>query len=115
MTYCCLLDVAALLVAVATTTQVFWDVEPAAGKLLLPYLAWTAYATLLNAWIWNKNPKVGFTIRQAVLRSCIWCSCDGFNCMISLSTILHACNAHTSSLYLHRATSIYQHLDCFKH
>lgn len=54
---CC---VAALLVAVATTTQVFWDVEPAAGKLLLPYLAWTAYATILNAWIWNKNPKVCF-------------------------------------------------------
>ena len=51
-------DVAALLAAVATTTQVFWDVEPAAGKLLLPYLAWTAYATVLNAWIWNHNPRV---------------------------------------------------------
>ena len=49
---------AALLAAVAATTQLFWDAEPAAGKLLLPYLAWTAYATLLNAWIWNKNPKV---------------------------------------------------------
>lgn len=49
---------AALLAAVAATTQVFWDVEPAAGKLLLPYLAWTAYATVLNAWIWNHNPRV---------------------------------------------------------
>lgn len=53
------LYVAALLAAVGATTQLFWDAEPAAGKLLLPYLAWTAYATVLNAWIWNKNPKVG--------------------------------------------------------
>ena len=49
---------AALLVSVAATTQLFWDAEPAAGKLLLPYFAWTAYATVLNGWIWNKNPKV---------------------------------------------------------
>lgn len=42
----------------AATTQLFWDTEPAAGKLMLPYLAWTAYATVLNGWIWNKNPRV---------------------------------------------------------
>jgi len=30
---------AALLAAVGATTQLFWDAEPAAGKLLLPYLA----------------------------------------------------------------------------
>ncbi|KAL0050405.1 hypothetical protein WJX82_010648 [Trebouxia sp. C0006] len=52
-----LADSTALLAAVGATTQLFWDAEPAAGKLLLPYLAWTAYATVLNAWIWNKNPK----------------------------------------------------------
>ncbi|KAL3163299.1 hypothetical protein ABBQ32_009692 [Trebouxia sp. C0010 RCD-2024] len=52
-----LADSTALLLSVAATTQLFWDAEPAAGKLLLPYLAWTAYATMLNGWIWNKNPK----------------------------------------------------------
>ncbi|KAL3131865.1 hypothetical protein ABBQ38_007575 [Trebouxia sp. C0009 RCD-2024] len=59
-----LADSTALLLSVAATTQLFWDAEPAAGKLLLPYLAWTAYATVLNGWIWNKNPKLN--LRMAV-------------------------------------------------
>ncbi len=62
-----------LLVAVATTTQVFLDVEPAAGKLFLSYLAWTAYATVLNAWIWNKNPRVSLQNQQnSYLKQWIW-------------------------------------------
>lgn len=39
----------ALDVAVAATTIVLWRTSRAAGLLLVPYLAWILYATVLNA------------------------------------------------------------------
>ena len=39
----------ALLSALALTAAVFWRVDRIAGLLLVPYLAWVAFATLLNA------------------------------------------------------------------
>jgi len=43
--------VVALLVAVAATAIAFHSVSPAAAWLLVPYLAWVAFAATLNAWI----------------------------------------------------------------
>jgi len=45
-----------LLVALALTVRAFFRVRRFAGALLVPYLAWVAYATALNAAIWRLNP-----------------------------------------------------------
>ena len=38
-----------------TTAVLFWRVTPGAGMLLLPYLAWVSFATVLNASLWWLN------------------------------------------------------------
>lgn len=50
-------DIAALLGLAAATAVSFDKVSPSAAKLLLPYLGWTAYATLLTAKFWLDNPQ----------------------------------------------------------
>lgn len=44
-----------LLIYIAYLTYRFWQIKPAAGWLLLPYLAWVAFATYLNYTIWYLN------------------------------------------------------------
>ncbi len=44
-----LVDIVLLLVAIAFNTVLFQRIDRLAGALLLPYLAWVAFATLLNA------------------------------------------------------------------
>lgn len=51
-------DVVALLVLVAATLVVFWRIRRAAGLLLVPYLAWVAFATALTFAVWQRNPGV---------------------------------------------------------
>mgnify|MGYP006276740691 FL=1 len=41
--------IAALLAVLAATVLAFWRIDRLAGALLLPYLAWVAYASTLNA------------------------------------------------------------------
>ena len=48
-------EVVALLVAIAATTIAFWQHSLAAGILMLPYLGWVAFATVLNFTIWRLN------------------------------------------------------------
>jgi tryptophan-rich sensory protein len=50
-----LVEIVATLLAVAATTALFVRQRMLAGLLLLPYLVWTAFATLLNAEIWRLN------------------------------------------------------------
>ena len=50
-----LLEIVVLGGTVAFTIVLFWRLRPAAGALLLPYLAWVAFATALNAAIWALN------------------------------------------------------------
>ena len=50
-----LIVIIALLIAIIATTVSFWRLRPAAGILLLPYLAWVAFATVLNASLWYLN------------------------------------------------------------
>lgn len=45
-----------LLLAVAVTTVAFFRVSRVAGGLFVPYLAWVAFATLLNYEFWRLNP-----------------------------------------------------------
>jgi len=50
-----LVVIAALIVAILATIRAFWRLDRLAGLLLVPYLAWVAYATLLNGTIWRLN------------------------------------------------------------
>lgn len=45
----------ALLAAILVNAWLFWRIDRAAGALLLPYAAWVAFATLLNAALWRLN------------------------------------------------------------
>jgi tryptophan-rich sensory protein len=51
-----LIDIVLLWLALAATLVRFWTVRPVAGILLLPYLAWVSFASVLNAAIWRLNP-----------------------------------------------------------
>ncbi|HET8581012.1 MAG TPA: TspO/MBR family protein [Candidatus Paceibacterota bacterium] len=44
-----------LLVVIAVNTYYFWRVRRIAGVLMLPYLGWVAFATVLNISIWWMN------------------------------------------------------------
>jgi tryptophan-rich sensory protein len=50
-----LVDVVALILAILATTIAFWQIDRTAGLLMLPYLAWVAFATVLNAQILTLN------------------------------------------------------------
>jgi len=50
-----LVEVVVLLLAIVATTLVFWQRDRVAGMLFLPYAAWVAFATLLNAALWRLN------------------------------------------------------------
>ena len=53
-----LVEIILLWLAIVATLVLFWRVVPAAGVLLIPYLAWVSFATVLNASLWwlNRNP-----------------------------------------------------------
>jgi tryptophan-rich sensory protein len=44
-----LVDIAVLWVAILLTIIYFWSISPPAGILLLPYILWVSFATVLNA------------------------------------------------------------------
>ena len=50
-----LVVIAALIVAILATIRAFWRLDRTAALLLVPYLAWVSYATLLNGTIWRLN------------------------------------------------------------
>lgn len=47
--------ITSMLVLIAATIRRFYRVRPLAALLLVPYLAWTAFATALNAAIYLRN------------------------------------------------------------
>lgn len=51
-------DIIVLLALIVATLVAFWRVKPLAGMLLLPYLAWVAFAAALNYSVWQLNPQV---------------------------------------------------------
>ena len=50
-----LADILLLIALIAATTIAFWRIDRRAGLLLLPYLLWVGYASLLNGGIWLMN------------------------------------------------------------
>ncbi|MFC6837364.1 TspO/MBR family protein [Halomarina ordinaria] len=47
--------IVALLVAIVATMAAFWRVDRRAAPLMVPYLAWVAFATYLNYGFWTLN------------------------------------------------------------
>jgi tryptophan-rich sensory protein len=47
-----------LWVLILGTVIAFWRIRPLAGALLLPYLAWVAFASALTYSVWKRNPAV---------------------------------------------------------
>ena len=45
----------ALWIFIAATTAMFWKIDRRAAALMLPYLAWTSFAAILNYSIWALN------------------------------------------------------------
>lgn len=50
-----LIDILLLDIAVAATIALFWRVNRLSAVLLVPYLAWVLFATMLNYSIWSLN------------------------------------------------------------
>jgi benzodiazapine receptor len=50
-----LLEIVILLAAILMTTVLAWRIDRVAGALFVPYAAWVAFATVLNAALWRLN------------------------------------------------------------
>ena len=50
-----LVDIVAMWIAILLTLLGFWRVDVRAGWLMVPYLAWVSFASVLNASIWWLN------------------------------------------------------------
>lgn len=50
-----LVEILVLWISIATTLCLFWGVDQRSGLLLVPYLAWVSFASLLNAAFWRLN------------------------------------------------------------
>ena len=48
-------EILVLLLAIGATTVAFFRCSPLAGWLMVPYLAWTSFAAILNFTIWRLN------------------------------------------------------------
>lgn len=50
-------DVLLLWVMIVATLVAFWRIRPLAGALLVPYLLWVSFASVLNYSVWQLNPQ----------------------------------------------------------
>jgi len=50
-----LVEIVVLFLSIGATAVLFWRIDRAAGLLFVPYAAWVAFATALNAAIWHLN------------------------------------------------------------
>jgi len=53
-----LVDIVVLWLLIAATLVSFWRACPPAGWLLLPYLLWVSFASVLNLSLWRLNPQI---------------------------------------------------------
>jgi len=52
------LDIVVLWALIVATLALFWRIRPLAGVLLVPYLGWVTFASVLNYAMWQLNPSV---------------------------------------------------------
>ena len=50
-----LVEIVALLALIVATTVTFWRRDRTAGWMMLPYVGWVSFATVLNASLWYLN------------------------------------------------------------
>jgi translocator protein len=50
-----LIEIVVMWLAIAITLRAFWKIDRPAGWMLVPYLAWVSFATVLNASLWWLN------------------------------------------------------------
>jgi tryptophan-rich sensory protein len=63
------LEAGAMWGAILACVILFFPISPAAGWLMLPYLAWVSFAILLNTVIWRRNPGPHPVITWAELKA----------------------------------------------
>ncbi len=51
-------DIMVLWILIVATIAFFWRVRPLAGALLVPYLLWVSFASVLNYTLWQLNPVI---------------------------------------------------------
>lgn len=51
-------EIVVLWFLIVATLVSFWRVRPLAGVLLIPYLLWVSFASVLNYSVWQLNPQV---------------------------------------------------------
>ncbi|AVP97302.1 sensory protein [Ahniella affigens] len=51
-----MVNITALWLSIALCMRLFWPISRAASLLLLPYLAWVTFASVLNWAMWRLNP-----------------------------------------------------------
>ena len=51
-------DILLLWALIVATLISFWRIRPLAGVLLVPYLLWVSFASVLNYSVWQLNPQV---------------------------------------------------------
>lgn len=50
-----LIEITVLLVFILLATWWFFKIRPLAGYLMIPYIMWVSFATLLNVYLWKLN------------------------------------------------------------
>jgi benzodiazapine receptor len=50
-----LIEISTLWVAILGTTIAFWRLNPVSGYLMVPYILWVSFASVLNFAIWRLN------------------------------------------------------------
>lgn len=48
-------DIVCMLIAIGYTVFIFYSIDRPAGLLMIPYLLWVSFATMLNGTIWYLN------------------------------------------------------------
>lgn len=51
-------DVLLMLVLIVATMVAFWRIRRPAALLMLPYLAWVSFASVLTWTVWQANPQL---------------------------------------------------------